>query len=156
MGFFADASAVVFVAAISEFDQVLSEDPTINRLHDAMQTFHSIANSGWFDTVPLVLMLNKLDLYQAKVKQVSLRVCFPKYRGGGSADEGLDFIKNEFLKRVRPAAGEMGGGAGGGGRQVFVHVISAVEAGSAKVLLEGVKEVVRRRATEASNQAQLQ
>ena len=155
MGFFADASAVVFVAAISEYDQVLSEEPTINRLHDAMQTFHSIANSGWFDTVPLVLLLNKLDLYKQKVGQASLRVCFPKYRGGSGADEGLDYIKNEFLKRVRPAAGEMGGGAGGG-RQVFVHVISAVEVGSAKVLLEGVKEVVRRRASEAASQAQLQ
>ena len=155
MGFFADASAVVYVAALSEYDQVLSEDPSVNRLHDALQTFHSIANSGWFDTVPLVLILNKLDLYKAKAAQVSLRVAFPKYMGGSGADEGLEFIKNEFLKRVRPAAGEMGGAAGSG-RQVFVHVISAVEVGSAKVLLEGVKEVVRRRATEAASQAQLQ
>ncbi len=41
---FDDVTAVIFVAAISEYDQVLYEDPTQNRLMEALNLFDEICN----------------------------------------------------------------------------------------------------------------
>ena len=138
--YFNDASAVVFVAAISEYDQTLAEEPSVNRLQDSLQSFQQLSSMSWLDSVPLVLLLNKLDLYEAKKQRVSIRVCFPKYRGGDDGDEGLEFIKQEFLRRVR-------GGAAGAAeeRRVFVHVVSAVDRSAASLCMTQVKDIVRRR-----------
>lgn len=39
--------AVVFVASLSEYDQVLYEDHGVNRMVEAMELFSEIANSKW-------------------------------------------------------------------------------------------------------------
>ena len=161
MGFFNDCTCVVFVAALSEYDQVLAEEPSVNRLQESLQTFQQLTTIHWFDPIPLILLLNKADLYYDKVQRVSIKVCFPKYRapiGGGQegneAEEGLEYIRHEFLKRVR------GGGGGGGGetgkpRPVFVHVVSAVLPEAVRVCMKQVNAIVRERAVQAANQTPL-
>ena len=155
MGFFNDATCVIFVAALSEYDQVLSEDPGVNRLQETLQTFQQLTTVHWFDPIPLVLLLNKADLYREKIQRVSLKLCFPKYRGGkgegkDEAEEGLEFIQNEFLKRVRSA------GEPGKERPVFVHVVSAVQADSARVCMKQINAIVRDRILQSSQQGQMQ
>merc|ERR1711998_805966 len=65
---FDNVDAVVFVAALSEFDQVLFEDETMNRLDEAIDLFNQIVNSKWFLTSSLILFLNKKDLFEQKLK----------------------------------------------------------------------------------------
>ena len=46
-----------FVAAISEYDQMLWEDATVGRIHECLMLFESIATSRWFlDKTALVLL----------------------------------------------------------------------------------------------------
>ena len=56
---FDNVQAVVFVAALSEYDQVLFEDETQNRMEEALQLFDQIVNSKWFKTTAMILFLNK-------------------------------------------------------------------------------------------------
>ena len=42
---FDDVTAVIFVASLSEYDQVLYEDNTVNRMEEAVTLFSDIANS---------------------------------------------------------------------------------------------------------------
>lgn len=70
---FDSVTAVIFVAAISEYDQVLYEDQTQNRLDEAFQLFDEIANSRWFTSTSMILFLNKRDLFEAKIKKVDIR-----------------------------------------------------------------------------------
>jgi len=56
---FDNVNAVVFVAALSEYDQVLFEDETQNRMEEALQLFDQIVNSKWFKTTAIILFLNK-------------------------------------------------------------------------------------------------
>ena len=61
---FDNVNAVVFVAAMSEYDQVLFEDETQNRMEEALQLFDQIINSKWFKTTSMILILNKKDLFE--------------------------------------------------------------------------------------------
>lgn len=56
---FDHVNAVCFVAAISEFDQVLYEDDSQNRLDEAVDLFKQVSNSKWFRNTSIILFLNK-------------------------------------------------------------------------------------------------
>jgi hypothetical protein len=71
----ADVTAVLFVAAISEYDQVLYEDENTNRIVEALNLFEEICNSRWFRETSMILFLNKRDLFAEKCQKVSIAVC---------------------------------------------------------------------------------
>lgn len=62
---FDNVDAVVFVASLSEFDQVLFEDESQNRLDEALDLFRQIVNSKWFKETAIVLFLNKKVRFEA-------------------------------------------------------------------------------------------
>jgi GTPase SAR1 family protein len=76
---FDNVHAVLFVAAISEYDQVLYEDDSQNRMHEALSLFSEICNSRFFAETAMILFLNKRDLFQEKIQTTSLKICFPEY-----------------------------------------------------------------------------
>jgi hypothetical protein len=63
---FDGVTAIIFVGAISEYDQVLYEDKTQNRLVEAIELFDEICNSKWFVETSIILFLNKRDLFEEK------------------------------------------------------------------------------------------
>ncbi|GAA6030572.1 hypothetical protein JCM8097_006214 [Rhodosporidiobolus ruineniae] len=81
---FEGVNLLVFLVAISEYDQRLFEDESVNRLAEASMLWESIASSRWFDKSSFVLLLNKVDLFTAKVADGAgppLRDFFPDYTG---------------------------------------------------------------------------
>jgi guanine nucleotide-binding protein subunit alpha len=66
--YFDDATAVIFLAPISAFDQFLDEDPHVNRIHDSLQLFGLICSNNLLKKTHLILMLNKTDLLKKKLK----------------------------------------------------------------------------------------
>ncbi|KAB5592010.1 Guanine nucleotide-binding protein alpha subunit [Ceratobasidium theobromae] len=65
--YFEDATAIVFLAPISAYDQYLEEDPQMNRIHDSLQLWTQITTSPILKDVHLVLFLNKCDVLRAKL-----------------------------------------------------------------------------------------
>jgi len=56
-------TAVIFVAAISEYDQVLFEDGETNRIDEAIRLFGEIYATSFFpETMAFILFLNKVSL----------------------------------------------------------------------------------------------
>ena len=66
---FENVTAVLFVAAISEYDQVLYEDENTNRITEALNLFEEISNSRWFRETSMILFLNKRDLFMDKISR---------------------------------------------------------------------------------------
>lgn len=66
--YFEDVNAIIFLAPISAFDQVLTEDPRINRLEDSLLLWKSLTSNKLLANVNVVLFLNKCDLLQAKLE----------------------------------------------------------------------------------------
>ncbi|TDL24443.1 G-alpha-domain-containing protein [Rickenella mellea] len=66
--FFDDVDAIIFLAPISGFDQVLSEDRSVNRLEDSVLLWKMICSNKMLAKVDLVLFLNKCDILDRKLK----------------------------------------------------------------------------------------
>ncbi|TBU43440.1 G-protein alpha subunit [Dichomitus squalens] len=65
--FFDDMNAILFLAPLSGFDQVLAEDETVNRLEDSVLLWKSICSNPLLGKTNLILFLNKIDIFRAKL-----------------------------------------------------------------------------------------
>ncbi|KAH0834717.1 G-protein alpha subunit-domain-containing protein [Lanmaoa asiatica] len=59
--------AIIFLAPISGFDQVLAEDRSVNRLEDSVLLWKAVCSNKLLANVDLVLFLNKCDILEAKL-----------------------------------------------------------------------------------------
>jgi len=56
---FENVTALVFLVSLSEYDQMLYEDESVNRMQEALTLFDSICNSRWFVKTSIILFLNR-------------------------------------------------------------------------------------------------
>ncbi|KAJ8507892.1 hypothetical protein ONZ45_g9787 [Pleurotus djamor] len=66
--YFDDATAIIFLAPLSAFDQFLEEDLRTNRIEDSLQLFTAICSNQLLKSTHLVLLLNKVDLLKKKLE----------------------------------------------------------------------------------------
>eukprot|EP00966_Prymnesium_polylepis_P072574 1684838-Prymnesium_polylepis.2 len=71
-----EITAVIFVCALTEYNQVLREDVKQNRLKESINLF-DIACNRRYPEKPIILFLNKKDLFEEQIKKVDLNWQFP-------------------------------------------------------------------------------
>lgn len=99
--FFENMSAIIFCASLSEYDQVLREDIHQNRMHESIQLFNEVVNCPYFKTTPIILFLNKVDLFEEKIKTIDLKVAFPEYTEGCNMKPASAYIKKKYLEQYQ-------------------------------------------------------
>jgi len=111
---FQDVTAVIFCVAMNEYDLMLAEDDSVNRMQESMMLFEEICNCQWFCDTAIILFLNKSDLFNEKIKRIDLKICFPEYTGGCDLKPATSFMKDKFtsLNRNRQKA-------------IYVHITCA-------------------------------
>ncbi|KAA1473649.1 G-alpha-domain-containing protein [Dentipellis sp. KUC8613] len=65
--YFDDMNAIIFLAPISCFDQVLEEDERVNRLEDSVLLWNTIVANPLLARTTMVLFLNKCDILREKL-----------------------------------------------------------------------------------------
>ena len=130
---FDNVRMVVFVAAISEYDQVLREDESKNRLQEAIDLFAMVSEASAFHDTAFLVMLNKYDLFEQKFdrKVGDMTQVFSDYRGGWDKDKAVDFIISKFLD-VMPNPN----------KEVFFKVVSATEDHHVRTVLDVAREEI--------------
>lgn len=94
---FENVTTILFLVAISEYDQLLFEDETVNRMQEALTLFDSICNSRWFVKTSIILFLNKIDRFKEKLPVSPMKNYFPDYEGGSDYAAACDYILNRFV-----------------------------------------------------------
>ena len=61
--------------------QVLAEDRSRNRLVESLDLFEGIVSLPWFREVPIILFLNKQDIFAQKIMEVDIAVYFNNFTG---------------------------------------------------------------------------
>lgn len=133
---FENVTAVLFVGVLSEYDQVLYEDATVNRMVETLVLFEDACNSHWFKKTAIILFLNKRDLFEEKIKRVPLTVCpvFAGYNGPpNDYDAGVTAMEEAFQQRS-------------GGRKIYSHVTCATDTTNVAAVFLAVKDITIRRA----------
>ena len=123
----------MFLAAISEYDQVLAEDGQTNRLKESVNLFRTILNYQWFRNTAVVLFLNKKDLLEEKIKSGRNPVsnffpdCYPD-----DYENAVEYFKELFVES-NPNQDE---------RDIYPHVTCAVDPNNIKVVDTAVQVVI--------------
>lgn len=78
---------------MSEYDQVLHEDETTNRMQESLKLFDSICNNKWFGDTSIILFLNKKDLFEEKILRSPLTICFQEYTGAWQHLQIIQYVK---------------------------------------------------------------
>lgn len=129
--FFEGVTAILFVVALSEYDQFLFEDEKVNRMHEAIILFESLTNSKWFINTPFIIFLNKMDLFEEKLKKSPLNHYFPDYQGDiRNTDEATQYFTNLFLLLNRTR------------KPVYIHKTCATDTRSMEFVLKAVTDVI--------------
>jgi len=127
---FENVTAVIFVAAISEYDQFLYEDEKENRLLEALTVFENICNNKYFSKTALILFLNKMDLFKMKLPNVPLNTLFPEYGGDNTFEDAAEYIKQQFLGVNRQP------------RDIFTHLTCATDTSNVQMVFDACKRVI--------------
>jgi GTPase SAR1 family protein len=133
---FDNVTAVIFVAALSEYDQVLFEDPSMNRISEALVLFGEMCNNKYFSDSSMILFLNKKDLFAEKVKHVSIASveAFADYSGpAGSEEAGTKYFIDKFLAKK-----------GHFKKEVYVHVTCATDTDNVNKVFSACKDIILR------------
>ncbi|CAJ1060474.1 guanine nucleotide-binding protein subunit alpha-11-like isoform X1 [Xyrichtys novacula] len=78
---FENVTSLIFLASLSEYDQVLEERETINRMHESLALFYTTIHSLWFLNTSIILFLNKTDILADKIQTSDLQKYFPSFTG---------------------------------------------------------------------------
>lgn len=93
---FDNVTAVIYLAALDEYDMKLEEDNGTNRMTESIKLFSEVTSSQWFKNTSVILFLNKDDLFREKLPRSPLSKLFPEYSGGESYDDALKFIEGKY------------------------------------------------------------
>ena len=77
---------------------MLAENEDVNRMRHAMILFANVCNNKWFEKSSIILFLNKRDLFEQKVQQSPLTICFPEYVGPNTYEDTTAYIQDKFVQ----------------------------------------------------------
>lgn len=129
---FEGVTAIIFVSSLSEYDQKCYEDDSTNRMKESMLLFDEICNSRWFFDTSVILFMNKVDLFQQKVVQTDLSVCFEDYTGGLNVENASAFIKSKYLDLNKHKDQ----------KTVYCHFTCATDTEVMKKVFDSIKDII--------------
>ncbi|SAL99838.1 hypothetical protein [Absidia glauca] len=129
---FENVTALLFMVALSEFDQVLFEDASINRLSESLSLFASICNTPWFVHTSFILLFNKTDLFKQKWSRSNFQKYFADYQGSDHHKGGYQYIQKRFLD-LKPKTSDT---------QVYTHFTCATDTEHIRFVLVAVTDVI--------------
>ncbi|KAI7877236.1 guanine nucleotide-binding protein subunit alpha [Lichtheimia hyalospora FSU 10163] len=128
---FENVTAIIFLVAISEYDQVLIEDETVNRMQEALTLFDSICNSRWFVKTSIILFLNKIDIFKEKIEKQALSETFPDFKGPETYDAAGDYILNRFVSLNQSDS-----------KQIYTHFTCATDTQQIRFVMAAVNDII--------------
>ena len=127
---FETVNTLLFVVSMSEYDQMLEEDHTVNRMKESIKLFASVSNVKWFAKASMLLFLNKRDVFDDKILYSPLNQCFETYNGTNDKDEAASYISTQFMSQSRT------------GRNVYRHYTCAKDSENISVVFDAVSDVI--------------
>ncbi|KAJ3282851.1 guanine nucleotide-binding protein subunit alpha [Borealophlyctis nickersoniae] len=137
--YFDDCNAIIFLAAISAYDQTCFEDNTTNRMVESMNLFDSICNHPLFKKTSMILFLNKIDLLKEKLQRSPIKNYFPQYEGPNEFEPACEYFAHRFVALNRTPE-----------KKIYIHFTFATDTNQIKTVFSTVSAIILRGNLEAS------
>jgi GTPase SAR1 family protein len=158
---FEGVTAILFVASLSGYDQILYEDQKTNRLHESLKLFAEICDYRYFLSTNIILFLNKKDLFLEKIKDPlnTLSACFPEYKEEEETliaklnscetekdrtnaiktlfDSGVDHCQSQFEQRIKQTRRK--------DDTFYTHITDATDTNQCEAVFVMVQEILIRK-----------
>ncbi|KCV68700.1 guanine nucleotide-binding protein subunit alpha, other [Fonticula alba] len=129
---FENVTAIIFVVAISAYNQNLLEDETVNRMQEALSLFSSICNSEWFVRTSIILFLNKMDIFSQKIPHWPLKDYFEDYDGGKDVRKAATYLIQKFTSLNCSAET----------KQIYTHLTCATDTDKMRFVMAAIGDII--------------
>ncbi|KAK4180855.1 guanine nucleotide binding protein, alpha subunit [Triangularia setosa] len=127
---FENVTSIIFCVALSEYDQVLLEESSQNRMMESLLLFDSVVNSRWFMRTSIILFLNKVDIFKQKLGRSPLSNYFPDYSGGNDVNKAAKYLLWRFNQVNRAHL------------NLYPHLTQATDTSNIRLVFAAVKETI--------------
>nr|CFW94228.1 Eka-Gq protein [Euperipatoides kanangrensis] len=129
---FENVTSIMFLVALSEYDQVLVESDNENRMEESKALFRTIITYPWFQNSSVILFLNKKDLLEEKIMHSHLVDYFPEYDGASKdAQAAREFILKMFVD-LNPDSDKI----------IYSHFTCATDTENIRFVFAAVKDTI--------------
>ena len=129
---FENVTSIMFLVALSEYDQVLVESDNENRMEESKALFSTIITYPWFQNSSVILLLNKKDLPEEKITYSHLVDYFPEYDGPQrDAQAAREFILKMFVD-LNPDSDKI----------IYSHFTCATDTENIRFVFAAVKDTI--------------
>ncbi|XP_078252349.1 LOW QUALITY PROTEIN: guanine nucleotide-binding protein G(q) subunit alpha-like [Rhinoraja longicauda] len=129
---FENVTSIMFLVALSEYDQVLVESDNENRMEESKALFKTIITYPWFQNSSVILFLNKKDLLEEKIMYSHLVDYFPEYDGPQrDAQAAREFILKMFVD-LNPDSDKI----------IYSHFTCATDTENIRFVFAAVKDTI--------------
>jgi len=132
---FDSVTAVIFVAALSEYDQTLAEAKRTNRMVEALELFRSVCNNRAFSNTSIMLFLNKKDIFAEKIlySDIAAQRPFCDYAGPTKDfDHGVLYFIQKFKDCLIDDEFN----------DSFIHVTCATDTSTMEFVLDSTRTII--------------
>ncbi|KAK3533597.1 hypothetical protein QTP70_023406 [Hemibagrus guttatus] len=129
-------TSLIFLASLSEYDQVLEENNKDNRMEESLTLFYTTIHSPWFANSSIILFLNKMDILAEKIKTSDLQNYFPRFQGKKrDPDAAMEFIREMYKQQAQnPEKKE--------NKTIYPHFTCATDTNNIRKVFSDVKDTV--------------
>jgi GTPase SAR1 family protein len=132
---FENVDAVIFVAALSEYDQTLAEAKRHNRMMEALNLFESVVKNANFADTSIMLFLNKKDIFAEKIvySNITDSPFFSDYAGPpNDFDHGVLYFIQKFEEHLEEDEFN----------DSFIHVTCATDTNNMEFVLDSSRTII--------------
>ncbi|XP_014276779.1 guanine nucleotide-binding protein G(q) subunit alpha isoform X4 [Halyomorpha halys] len=140
---FENVTSIIFLVALSEYDQILFESENENRMEESKALFKTIITYPWFQHSSVILFLNKKDLLEEKIMYSHLVDYFPEYEGAKQDHVGAREYILKLYKDTNPDPDRM----------LYSHFTTATDTENIKLVFCAVKDTIMQSALKEFNLA---
>ncbi|XP_030227628.1 guanine nucleotide-binding protein subunit alpha-15.1 isoform X2 [Gadus morhua] len=134
---FENVTSLIFLASLSEYDQVLEERDTDNRMLESLALFYTTIHSPWFASTSIILFLNKTDILADKIQTSDLQKYFPDFTGRRrDAEEAQQFIKKRYVQQAKNRDRQQDS------KTLYPHFTCATDTNSIRKVFSDIKDTV--------------
>ncbi|CEF60383.1 G-protein alpha subunit, group 12 family and Guanine nucleotide binding protein (G-protein), alpha subunit family and G protein alpha subunit, helical insertion domain and P-loop containing nucleoside triphosphate hydrolase domain-containing protein [Strongyloides ratti] len=129
---FQDITAMLFMVASSEYDQVIYEDRRTNRLVESRSIFETVVNNKCLKNAGVILFLNKTDILKEKLPQSNIKNYFADFKGDPlKLNDVQCFIIEKFEKTRQDKY-----------RPFFYHFTTAIDTENIRRVFKDCRETI--------------